>query len=722
MKALAQIVRSSVACTIAVMCGAVFVASVHRAEAGINVWTSHGPPVGYGVIFALAIDPSTPNTLYAGVYGGGVFKSGDAGATWAATGPTDDDDVAALAIDPVTPSTLYAATRGGVFKSTDAGATWGLANTGLTSCSFSALAIDPTTPSTLYVAAQYYDETACGGVFKSINAGVSWAPADVGLPRPTSVISLAIDPVTPSTLYAGTGDRYSAYNVGHGVFKSTDAGVTWGTANAGLPPSTSVFGLAIDPTTRSTLYAGTDRGVFKSTDGASRWQAVNTGLPGNTVFALVIDPITPSTLYAGVHGGGVFKSGDAGATWAAANAGLANTVVTALVIDPSTPNTLHAGTSGGVFSIQQVAACSGDCNIDGTVTVDELITGVNIALSARPVGVCPSFDTDDDGLVTVEELIAGVNSALNGCPAQVLSGTLLVTDSLANKVYALDAATGGILASADTQEHPNGVEKTNGKVYVANENSDTISVFDSATLLPRTLIPVCHGPHHTAVSPDGSRVYAACVGTNKVAVVDATTDVLVGLLTSGAPEARTHQPWPTKDGKRLWVANWESNDITEIDLQTDTILRMFPLAARPIEVVVPADAKTAYASVPALSKMMVFDLQTNQLVAEPAMLAPENLMLSGDGKTILTSWSGTHNPTAVSIFDTASLTAVEVTLPRGSATHTDMTPHAKFGFVSLLGRPQGIVVVDIEAAAIHAFYPIADAGLVHAVRYAPGPP
>jgi hypothetical protein len=139
-------------------------------------------------------------------------------------------------------------------------------------------------------------------------------------------------------------------------------------------------------------------------------------------------------------------------------------------------------------------------------------------------------------------------------------------------------------------------------------------------------------------------------------------------------------------------------------------------------VVVPADAKTAYVSVPALSKMMVFDLETNQLVADPAMLAPENLMLSGDGKTILASWSGTHRPTAASIFDTKRLTSVDVALPSGTASHTDLTPRAKFGFVSLVGRPQGIVVVDIDAATVHAFYSVPDAGLVHAVRYALGPP
>ncbi|MEO8602443.1 MAG: hypothetical protein ABI629_07705 [bacterium] len=61
------------------------------------------------------------------------------------------------------------------------------------------------------------------------------------------------------------------------------------------------------------------------------------------------------------------------------------------------------------------AACVGDCNDDGTVAVNELITGVNIALGSASIEACSSFDTNDDGSVAVNELIGGVNSALNGC-------------------------------------------------------------------------------------------------------------------------------------------------------------------------------------------------------------------------------------------------------------------------------------------------------------------
>ncbi len=63
------------------------------------------------------------------------------------------------------------------------------------------------------------------------------------------------------------------------------------------------------------------------------------------------------------------------------------------------------------------AQCTGDCNGDNEVAINELITGVNIALGNSDVSACPEFDVNDDGEVTINELIAAVNNALNGCPA-----------------------------------------------------------------------------------------------------------------------------------------------------------------------------------------------------------------------------------------------------------------------------------------------------------------
>src|SRR5436309_6931479 len=112
------------------------------AAGGQNVWTSHGPEGGN--IAALAIDPQTPATLYAGTVGKGVFKSTNGGGSWSAinTGLTDTF-VRTLAVDPQTPSTLYAGTFGGAFKSTTGGASWNAVNNRLTNTSEGALAVEP---------------------------------------------------------------------------------------------------------------------------------------------------------------------------------------------------------------------------------------------------------------------------------------------------------------------------------------------------------------------------------------------------------------------------------------------------------------------------------------------------------------------------------------------------------------------------------------------------
>ncbi len=65
--------------------------------------------------------------------------------------------------------------------------------------------------------------------------------------------------------------------------------------------------------------------------------------------------------------------------------------------------------------VQVGATCAGDCNGDFQVTVDELLTAVNIALGKESVANCTAADFNQDGAITVDEIVAAVNSALNGC-------------------------------------------------------------------------------------------------------------------------------------------------------------------------------------------------------------------------------------------------------------------------------------------------------------------
>jgi hypothetical protein len=65
------------------------------------------------------------------------------------------------------------------------------------------------------------------------------------------------------------------------------------------------------------------------------------------------------------------------------------------------------------FALSQ--PCTGDCNDDNTVAVNEVIVGVGIALDALPLSRCPSFDVGGDNRVDISELVLAVGDVLNGC-------------------------------------------------------------------------------------------------------------------------------------------------------------------------------------------------------------------------------------------------------------------------------------------------------------------
>jgi hypothetical protein len=319
-------------------------------------WSASGTGLPNSVtITTLAIDPLTPSTLYAGTDASGVFKSTNGGSSWSAvnTGLPTNLGITALAIDPLTPSTLYAGTStwpyGGVYKSINGGGNWSAA--GLDGLYVTALAVDPATPATLYAG------TWLGGAFKSTDGGSSWSDIDNGLPYTgfggSSVTALALNPVTPSTLYVGVDyldlNGYGDVQDFYGVFMSTDGGGSW---SQSLFSFTPVSALAVDPVTPSTLYAskslsaGNFRAVYKSTNSGSTWKVSDTGLPDYVAIAtLVIDPGTPATLYAATSttwpSGGVYKSINGGGNWSATS--LDNLSVTALAVNPVTPSTLYAG-------------------------------------------------------------------------------------------------------------------------------------------------------------------------------------------------------------------------------------------------------------------------------------------------------------------------------------------------------------------------------------------
>jgi photosystem II stability/assembly factor-like uncharacterized protein len=247
--------------------------------------------------------------------------------------------VGTLVIDPEDTATIYARTYSGkVFKSTDGGANWRALSNIL---GVNSLVIDPTMSSKIYVGTDH-------GVFKSTDRGRSWTSANTGLIA-GSITKVAIDATTTSTLYAVAFD---------GIFKSTNAGTSWVGINTGLPSNAYIQSIAVDPIVSSAIYVSyglpnSGGRLMKSIDGGENWNVIATS-GGMDVNRMAFDPTTSSTVYLPARNG-IFKSIDAGMSWNLVNAGLPpDAFATSVVVDPATPSTIYVSytfnfnTGGGI--------------------------------------------------------------------------------------------------------------------------------------------------------------------------------------------------------------------------------------------------------------------------------------------------------------------------------------------------------------------------------------
>jgi photosystem II stability/assembly factor-like uncharacterized protein len=334
-------------------------------------WRVLGPDGG--AVADLAFQPGSSQVLYAAVPGG-IYKSGDAGATWtwAGEGLYPPAQVLSVAVDPVHPETVYttqgdrvfksvdgglswkssglpgtyqvavhprssgrvfAATQHGIFRTSDQGVTWSRATQGLPgSYGATLIAFDPSTERRLYAWIQLEFDAPVGRLVRSTDGGVTWQMLPNGPQENQRILSLAVDPRTRGTLYAGTNQA---------VYKSVDGGLTWRTT--GLSTAGFIWTLKVEPRL-GTVYAGTDKGLFRSPDGGTSWRRLFRGLEGDTVFAVAFSPSSARTVYAGVatysERGGVFKSGNGGLTWAFSGRGISGLSIASIAVNPENPDTL----------------------------------------------------------------------------------------------------------------------------------------------------------------------------------------------------------------------------------------------------------------------------------------------------------------------------------------------------------------------------------------------
>jgi photosystem II stability/assembly factor-like uncharacterized protein len=317
--------------------------------------------------------PGQPDVFYFGSVGGGVWKSENSGRTWT---PVFDEQntasIGAIAVAPSSPNTVYVGTGeadmrsqnsfgDGVYKSTDAGKTWthlGLENTR----QIGRIDVDPRNPNIVFVAAlgHVYGPNPDRGIYRSADGGRTWKKVlfkndNVG------AIDVRVDPTNSQIVYGVLWNTRRppwsiyppSYGPGGGIFKSTDGGLTWKESDAGIPvEGQGRIGITISPTNPKRLYAIVDAkagGMYRSDDAGATWKLMSDQKRiwgrGWYFCKTVVDPKNPDVVYVGNTS--TYKSTDGGRTWTAIKGAPGGDDYHQLWIYPDDPKRMILGSDQG---------------------------------------------------------------------------------------------------------------------------------------------------------------------------------------------------------------------------------------------------------------------------------------------------------------------------------------------------------------------------------------
>jgi photosystem II stability/assembly factor-like uncharacterized protein len=342
-------------------------------------WRMIGPHRG-GRTKAAAGIPEQPSVFYIGVVNGGVWKTTDYGRTWF---PIFDDQptgsIGAIAVAPSNPDIVYVGSgeglqrpdlsRGdGLYKSTDAGRTW--ARLGLRDGQqIPQIIVDPRNPDRLFVAVlgHPYGPNAERGIFRSLDGGRTFERV-LYRDEDTGAADVAFDPSDPNTIYAVLWESRQAPwengvfgGPGSGIHKSTDGGTTWRPLARGLPTfadGLGRIGITVAPSQPRRLYATVEvRGqglVYRSDDAGESWVQASTetrAASRPSDFAEIkVHPTNPDIVFTGSIV--AWKSVDGGKTWSAFRGAPGGDDYHRIWINPDNPDIiLLASDQGAIITV-----------------------------------------------------------------------------------------------------------------------------------------------------------------------------------------------------------------------------------------------------------------------------------------------------------------------------------------------------------------------------------
>jgi hypothetical protein len=333
---------------------------------------SYKPPVRLGPdggpIYALAMDPQVPSTLYGGSYGG-MYKSVDSGQTWfpIRNGFPSVQWIQAIEVDPHNSDIVYAsAYKDYLYKSIDGGANWNpvYLDPGKTTSVIYAIEVDPFNSQQIFLALRlmlpHSRPPWDGYIYRSQDGGTTWSAVTGSVPIPNKgslswyyPYSVVVNPFVPGMVAAAFDVTVAAD--GPGLFISMDNGDHW-VANAGLSNSNAspkgrdvLFLNGSSPTSIPMYYAAWGSGcnagkpydLLRSPNTGVSWPIGN--YCSYDFLKLAASRVSPNYIYITSLGNGLLRTIDNESQLVLTNSGLPAAIPNSVVVNPLDGNYVYAG-------------------------------------------------------------------------------------------------------------------------------------------------------------------------------------------------------------------------------------------------------------------------------------------------------------------------------------------------------------------------------------------
>lgn len=287
-------------------------AGPYRSTDAGDTWERLDFPDDEPVVWSIEVHPADARVMYVGTQDMAVYRSDDAGGQWRRLEVPNPEGlcvmgfptrVIRLAIDPTNPDELYAGLEvGGLVRSLDGGKTWTDCNAGLLDFAKQphlanhhgsqrasegmmdshALAVSPAQPGAVFLANRM-------GLFRSDDRGDNWSDMEIGrFSELTYARDVKVSPHDPQTLLGAFS--IAAVSDAGSLYRSADLGETWTRFDHGVSIESTLMIIAASAHSPDRVYCGARRGqVFGTEDGGTSWQTYQLPDGVEGIYALACD-------------------------------------------------------------------------------------------------------------------------------------------------------------------------------------------------------------------------------------------------------------------------------------------------------------------------------------------------------------------------------------------------------------------------------------------------